>query len=99
MQKVDREFIASLVSLISNIRRAMDMHEDMSGSARNPAELITGNFDGIKRHEISPYRLHDILQEEYGTKGVTQQGVELFFTSISKIFESLQAVYKGQFSS
>ncbi|KAL6971081.1 hypothetical protein U1Q18_030764 [Sarracenia purpurea var. burkii] len=84
-KKVDREFIASLVSLISNIRRAMDMHEDMSGSARNPAELITGNFDGIK-----------ILQEEYGTKGVTQQGVELFFTSISKIFESLQAVYKGK---
>ena len=48
MQKAEREFITSLVSLIDNIRRAMDMHQDLSGSMRNPAELITGSFDGIK---------------------------------------------------
>ncbi|GMP77837.1 hypothetical protein CsSME_00033979 [Camellia sinensis var. sinensis] len=84
-KKAEREFITSLVSLIGNIRRAMEMHQDLSGSMRNPAELITGSFDGIK-----------VLQEEYGTEGVAEQGQELFFISISKIFDSLQAVYKGQ---
>ncbi|CAL5416660.1 unnamed protein product [Camellia sinensis] len=84
-KKAEREFITSLVSLVGNIRRAMEMHQDLSGSMRNPAELITGSFDGIK-----------VLQEEYGTEGVAEQGQELFFISISKIFDSLQAVYKGQ---
>ncbi|XP_028080628.1 uncharacterized protein LOC114282184 isoform X1 [Camellia sinensis] len=84
-KKAEREFITSLVSLIGNIRRAMEMHQDLSGSMRNPAELITGSFDGIK-----------VLQEEYGTEGAAEQGQELFFTSILKIFDSLQAVYRGQ---
>ncbi|KAG5531274.1 hypothetical protein RHGRI_026029 [Rhododendron griersonianum] len=39
-----------------------------------------------------------VLQEGYGTEGVTQQGVELLFTSVAKIFDSLQSVYEGQFS-
>ncbi|THG00814.1 hypothetical protein TEA_016876 [Camellia sinensis var. sinensis] len=84
-KKAEREFITSLVSLIGNIRMAVEMHQDLSGSMRNPAELITGSFDGIK-----------VLQEEYRTEGVAEQGQELFFISISKIFDSLQAVYKGQ---
>ncbi|KAI8537998.1 hypothetical protein RHMOL_Rhmol09G0066700 [Rhododendron molle] len=84
-KKADREFIGSLVSLICNIRRAMDMHQDLSGSMKKPAELIRGSFDGIK-----------VLQEEYGTEGVTQQGVELLFTSVAKIFDSLQSVYEGK---
>ncbi|KAG5531282.1 hypothetical protein RHGRI_026035 [Rhododendron griersonianum] len=84
-KKADREFIGSLVSLIRNIRRAMDMHQDLSGSMKKPAELIRGSFDGIK-----------VLQEEYGTVGVTQQGVELLFTSVAKIFDSLQSVYEGK---
>ncbi|KAH7834874.1 hypothetical protein Vadar_020540 [Vaccinium darrowii] len=84
-KKADREFIESLVSLIRNIRRAMDMHQDLYGSMKKPAELLTGSFDGIK-----------VLEEEYGTEGVAKQGVELLFTSISKIFDSLQSVYKGQ---
>ncbi|KAE9450687.1 hypothetical protein C3L33_17413, partial [Rhododendron williamsianum] len=84
-KKADREFIGSLVSLIRNIRRAMDMHQDLSGIMKKPAELIRGSFDGIK-----------VLQEEYGTEGVTQQGVELLFTSVAKIFDSLQSVYEGK---
>ncbi|GFY81665.1 putative type 1 membrane protein [Actinidia rufa] len=47
-KKADREFIESLLSLVHNTRKAMDVHEDLSGSMRNPAELITGSFDGIK---------------------------------------------------
>ncbi|XP_057486184.1 uncharacterized protein LOC130772309 isoform X2 [Actinidia eriantha] len=84
-KKADREFIESLLSLVHNTRRAMDVHEDLSGSMRNPAELITGSFDGIK-----------VLQEEYGSEGVTQKGLELLSASISKIFESLQTAHKGQ---
>ncbi|PSR84751.1 Sucrose-phosphate synthase [Actinidia chinensis var. chinensis] len=84
-KKADREFIESLLSLIHNTRRAMDVHEDLSGSMRNPAELIMGSFDGIK-----------VLQEEYGSEGVTQQGLEILSASISKIFDSLQSVHKGQ---
>ncbi|XP_058182265.1 uncharacterized protein LOC131300436 isoform X2 [Rhododendron vialii] len=84
-KKADREFIGSLVSLIRNIRRAMDMHQDLFGSMKKPAELIRGSFDGIK-----------VLQEEYGPEGVTQQGVELLFTSVAKIFDSLQSVYEGK---
>ncbi|PSS35697.1 Protein transport protein like [Actinidia chinensis var. chinensis] len=84
-KKADREFIESLLSLVHNTRKAMDVHEDLSGSMRNPAELITGSFDGIK-----------VLQEEYGSEGVTQKGLELLSASISKIFESLQTAHKGQ---
>ncbi|KAI8537990.1 hypothetical protein RHMOL_Rhmol09G0066300 [Rhododendron molle] len=46
--KADREFIGSLVSLICNIRRAMQMHQDLFGIMKKPAELIRGSFDGIK---------------------------------------------------
>uniref|UniRef100_A0A5B6ZQP0 DUF7794 domain-containing protein n=1 Tax=Davidia involucrata TaxID=16924 RepID=A0A5B6ZQP0_DAVIN len=84
-KKADREFTTNLVSLIRNIRRAMEMHQDLYGSMHKPAELMTGIFYGIKA-----------LQEEYVDEGVAQQGVELFTASISKIFDSLQAVYKGQ---
>ncbi|KAK9287659.1 hypothetical protein L1049_016096 [Liquidambar formosana] len=58
---------------------------DLLESMGSPAELLTGCFDGIKA-----------LQEQYGSEGVAQQGVELFLTTISKIFDSLQAAYKGQ---
>ncbi|KAA8548430.1 hypothetical protein F0562_000114 [Nyssa sinensis] len=84
-KKADREFMENLVSLIRNIRRTMEMHQDLYGSSHKPAELMAGIFYGIKA-----------LQEEYVDEGVAQQGVELFIASISKIFDSLQAAYKGQ---
>ncbi|KAF8402075.1 hypothetical protein HHK36_013027 [Tetracentron sinense] len=83
--KADREFTESLLSLIHNIRMAIEMHEDMSENLQNPAELITGCFNGIKA-----------LQEQYGPKGVAQQGMELFLTALSKLYDSLQKAYKGQ---
>ncbi|XAR62594.1 hypothetical protein NMG60_11017418 [Bertholletia excelsa] len=84
-KKADRDFIRSLLSLFQNTQRAIDMHKDFSRSKQHPAELIMGAFDAIK-----------FLQGEYGTEGIAQQGLELLFTSIFKIFDSLQDVYKGE---
>ncbi|CAI9771182.1 unnamed protein product [Fraxinus pennsylvanica] len=84
-EKVDMEFTTSLMFLINNIQRAMEMHKRLSESRNSPAELITGRFDGIKT-----------LQDHYGTEGISQNGLELFVTSVLKIYDSLQAAYKGQ---
>lgn len=81
----DREFVQSLFSLIRNIQRAIELHEDLSANVHNPAELMTGTFNGIK-----------VLQEKYGIDGVARQGLELVATSVSKIFNSWQTAHKGQ---
>ncbi|KAJ4968132.1 hypothetical protein NE237_014833 [Protea cynaroides] len=84
-KNADKEFALGLVSMIHNIRRAIEMHEEFSGSMQGLAELMTGHFTGIKA-----------LEEQYGSDGVTQQGKELLLTSLMKLFDSLQATYKGQ---
>ncbi|XP_062109110.1 uncharacterized protein LOC133819787 isoform X2 [Humulus lupulus] len=84
-KKADREFTASLLSLVRNLRNAMDMHEDLSHGTRSPAELLTGSFDGIK-----------ILREQYRTEGSAQHGMELLLSTLSKIYNELQDAYKGQ---
>lgn len=84
-KKADREFIESLLSLVRNIQRAIQLHQDLSGNKHNPAELMTGSFNGIK-----------VLQEKYGEDGVAQKGMELVATIVSKTFDSLQTAHKGQ---
>ncbi|XP_071713335.1 uncharacterized protein [Rutidosis leptorrhynchoides] len=84
-KKADREFTTSLISLVYNVQRAVQMHGDLSGSTNSPAELIKGRFDGVKA-----------LQEQYGTDEIVQQGVELLLTSLSKIYDALQTAYKGE---
>lgn len=84
-KKADRDFTASLLSLIHNFRRAVELHEDLAKSVQSPAELISGCFDGIKA-----------LQEQYGSDDVAKNGVDLLLATLSKIFDSLQEVYKGQ---
>ncbi|XP_057957505.1 uncharacterized protein LOC131150667 [Malania oleifera] len=84
-KEADRKFTESLMSLIHNIKSAIKMHEDLSQSIQHPAELMTGCFEGIKA-----------LQKQYGSEGVAELGTELFFTAMSKIFDSLQAAHKGQ---
>ncbi|OVA01594.1 hypothetical protein BVC80_9073g25 [Macleaya cordata] len=84
-KKADREFIVSLVSLVRDIKRAMEMHEHFARSMQNQAELIKGCFTGIKA-----------LQEQYGPDGVSQQGLELFLTTLRLLFDSLQGAYQGQ---
>ncbi|KAK1421570.1 hypothetical protein QVD17_24010 [Tagetes erecta] len=81
-KKADRKFATSIISLIHNVQRAIQVHEDLVGS---PAELIKGRFDGFKA-----------FQEHYGTSDVVQKGAELLVTSVSKIYDSLQTTYKGE---
>ncbi|KAI7738531.1 hypothetical protein M8C21_031616 [Ambrosia artemisiifolia] len=83
-KKADRNFITSIISLIHNIERAIQAHEDLVGSVPNPAELLNGRFDGFKA-----------FQEQYGTD-VVQKGAKLLVTAISKIYGSLQTKYKGK---
>ncbi|GAV59012.1 hypothetical protein CFOL_v3_02545 [Cephalotus follicularis] len=82
---VDRKFLASLLSLVHNVKRAIQMHKDFSQGTQRHAELLMGCFHGIKT-----------LQEQYGPLGVTQKGLGLLIATLSKIFDSLQTEYKGQ---
>ncbi|KAI4338299.1 hypothetical protein L6164_016641 [Bauhinia variegata] len=84
-KKSEREFLVGLCSLIHNVKRAIQMHEDLSQSSLSPAELLTGRFHGIK-----------ILQEQYGDESIAQHGVELLHATLTKNFDSLQEAYKGQ---
>ncbi|KAJ9129030.1 hypothetical protein P3X46_034205 [Hevea brasiliensis] len=83
-KKADQEFIASLLALFRNSKRAIEMHEDLLQASQGPAELIVGRFDGIKA-----------LQEQYG-RDVVKQGLELLLATLSKMLDSFQAAYKGQ---
>ncbi|KAJ6713813.1 hypothetical protein OIU85_025439 [Salix viminalis] len=85
-KKANREFIASLLALFHNSRRAVEMHEDLSQSTQPPAELVKGCFDGLKA-----------LGEQYGPECAAQKGLELLLVTLSKMFDSLQAAYKGWF--
>ncbi|KAJ6428309.1 hypothetical protein OIU84_023684 [Salix udensis] len=84
-KKANREFIASLLALFHNSRRAVEMHEDLSQSTQPPAELVKGCFDGLKA-----------LGEHYGPEGAAQKGLELLLITLSKMLDSIQAAYKGQ---
>ncbi|XP_004296639.1 PREDICTED: uncharacterized protein LOC101292590 [Fragaria vesca subsp. vesca] len=84
-KEADRKFTTSLLVLVRNIRRAMELHEDLMHSTHSPAELLTGSYDGIK-----------VLEEQYGSEGVAQHGMELLVAVMTKIFDSLEHAYKGQ---
>ncbi|XWS13451.1 hypothetical protein CRYUN_Cryun36dG0038300 [Craigia yunnanensis] len=80
-KQVPREFALKLFALSHNIRKAMEIHEDSSQTLHRPAELIMGSFDGIKA-----------LQEQYDIDDFDKQGMRLLLATLSKIFDSLQAV-------
>ncbi|PRQ35931.1 hypothetical protein RchiOBHm_Chr4g0385911 [Rosa chinensis] len=84
-KEADRKFITSHLALIHNFRRAMELHEDLLHSIHSPAELLTGSFDGIK-----------VLEEQYGSDGVAQHGMEVLVAVMTKIFDLLEHAYKGQ---
>ncbi|CAN4090918.1 unnamed protein product [Withania somnifera] len=83
-KEADMEFVTSLLSLTHKVQRAMETHQDLSGGARRPSELISGKFDGLKA-----------LKEKYGAEGVVK-GTKLFSIVMSKMFVSLTEAYKGQ---
>ncbi|CAL0334494.1 unnamed protein product [Lupinus luteus] len=84
-KKSERKFIVGLLSLIRNVKRAIQMHEDLSQGTISPAELLTGCFNSIK-----------VLQEQYEAERIAQHEVELLLATLTKIFSSLQEAYKGQ---
>lgn len=84
-KEADRKFTTSLLVLIRNFRRAMELHEDLLHSIQSPAELLTGCFDGIK-----------VLEEQYGSEGVAQNGMQVLLAAMTKIFDSLEHAYQGQ---
>ncbi|XVE84771.1 hypothetical protein DITRI_Ditri17bG0039300 [Diplodiscus trichospermus] len=84
-KKVEREFVSKLFALSLNIRKAMEIHEDLSQSLHRRAELIIGSFDGIKD-----------LQEQHVADGFDKQGMRLLLATLSKIFDSLQTAHEGQ---
>ncbi|OIW13917.1 hypothetical protein TanjilG_31806 [Lupinus angustifolius] len=83
-KKSERKFVVGLLSLIRNVKRAIQMHEDLS-QGTSPAELLKGCFNSIK-----------VLQEQYEAERIAQHEVELLFTTLTKIVSSLQEAYKGQ---
>ncbi|XVE81386.1 hypothetical protein DITRI_Ditri15bG0059200 [Diplodiscus trichospermus] len=84
-KKVHKELALKLFALSHNIKKAMEIHEDLSQILYRPAELIMGSFDGIKA-----------LQEQLDNDGFDRQGMRLLLATISKIFVSLQTTYEGQ---
>ncbi|KAH1209948.1 Rho GTPase-activating protein 4 [Glycine max] len=48
LQKAERKFIVGLMSLTHNVQRAIQMHDNLSQSAKGPTELLTGCFNGFK---------------------------------------------------
>lgn len=48
IQKADRKIVLDLLTLYSNIKRSIVLHEDFSMNMRRPAELLMGRFDGFK---------------------------------------------------
>ncbi|KAG1361510.1 hypothetical protein COCNU_09G009730 [Cocos nucifera] len=84
-KKADLHFASSLVSLFRSIKKAVQIHEDLARSSVNPAELLIGHFTGI-----------EALEEAYGPEDITQQGVQLFQTTLAKLFDLLQTAYGGK---
>lgn len=84
-KEADRKYVASLMSLVNGVRRAIDMHEDFARGTRRPSELIEGCFNGIR-----------VLKEEHGTEGVAEQGFLVLLATLSKAYNLLQEAYKGQ---
>ncbi|KAG6513360.1 hypothetical protein ZIOFF_023684 [Zingiber officinale] len=83
--KADFQFAVNLVSLIRNVKKAMEIHEDLSGSTVKLSEIMMGHFTGI-----------EALREEYGWGKITQQGVELLHLTLLKLFDMLQVCYEGK---
>lgn len=59
LQKADLYYTSSLVSLFRSIKKAVEIHEDLTGSSMSPAELLIGCFTGIE--VISIFLLEIIL--------------------------------------
>ncbi|KAK9145981.1 hypothetical protein Sjap_005884 [Stephania japonica] len=84
-KKADKDFVVSIVTLVHNFRKAMEIHEDILRNIQKPAELLNGRFTGIQE-----------LLQQYGHDAVAQQGKELFLSALTKLINSVQDTYQGQ---
>ncbi|KAG2395483.1 uncharacterized protein HKW66_Vig0071410 [Vigna angularis] len=84
-EKAERMFVFGLMSLMHDVKRAIQLHDDLSQTTKSPAELLMGCFNGIK-----------VLQEQYETESIAEHGIEVLYATLSKIVSSLQEAYKGQ---
>ncbi|XP_009418615.2 uncharacterized protein LOC103998762 isoform X1 [Musa acuminata AAA Group] len=84
-KKADLQFASILVSLVRNVKMAVEIHKDLSESSFMPSEIMTGRFTGI-----------EALRAEYGSGDTARQGVELLQTTLLKLSDMLQVSYKGK---
>uniref|UniRef100_A0A1J3IZD0 DUF7794 domain-containing protein n=1 Tax=Noccaea caerulescens TaxID=107243 RepID=A0A1J3IZD0_NOCCA len=83
-KEAERKFALNLLDLYQNIRRAVNLHEDLSHGIERPAELTVGRFGGI-----------DALAKEYG-QVMAKQGMDVLLATVSKLFDLLETSHKGQ---
>ncbi|WVY94126.1 hypothetical protein V8G54_033214 [Vigna mungo] len=84
-EKAERMFVFGLMSLMHDVKRAIQLHDDLSQTTKSPAELLMGCFNGIK-----------VLQEQYETESIAEHGIEVLYATLSKIVSSLQEAYKEE---
>ncbi|CAN6990510.1 unnamed protein product [Brassica rapa subsp. trilocularis] len=80
-KEAERKFVLNLLELYKNIRRAVNLHGDLS---HDLAELTVGRFGGI-----------DALAQEYG-QGMAKKGMDVLLATLSKLFHLLESSHKGQ---
>lgn len=64
--------------LISNMKKAMEFHQVLTRSERNPAELMTGRFDGIKVIHTLLKSFVSYVIKSYTNSFGTQQSAEVY---------------------
>ncbi|WOL17451.1 hypothetical protein Cni_G26243 [Canna indica] len=84
-KKADLQFSSALVSLIRNVKKAVEIHQDLSESSVELSEIMMGHFTGI-----------EALREEYGWGDITRQGLELLQATLKKLSDTLQVSYRGK---
>ncbi|THU72417.1 hypothetical protein C4D60_Mb04t11910 [Musa balbisiana] len=85
VKKADLQFASGIVSLIRNVKRTVEFHEDLSESNIKLSEIMTGRFTGI-----------EALIAEYGWGDISHQGAELLQTILLKLSDMLQVSYRGK---
>lgn len=88
--------MVGLLSLTRNVKRAIQMHHDLSQSTQSPAELLTGCFNGIKvcnvLHPSFPYSSLTFFFQIFGQCVSTES--ECYVTNMWQKFPyNLQSIF------
>ncbi|CAM8924433.1 unnamed protein product [Rhodiola kirilowii] len=86
MTKVaDREFTISLLKLLHNVKKAVELRVEASNDGQSPAELLVASFNCLKG-----------LEGKHGAEGDAHKRVEILASMSAKLFDMLLGAYKGQ---